>query len=112
MPQTAKAKIENEKDKTVNNENKKFSDVVRQAAPTSASHQQPQQQRLSEPQPEAEEELLTTLDILPIKAIGRGCIALPGGRFSTLLKLDGVDMKLMSQAEKNSLVYRLADLFN
>lgn len=54
----------------------------------------------------------TTSEVMPVKAIGRGCVALTGGAFSALLKIDGRDMKLMSFQEKNGNVRRLSNLFN
>ncbi|OJV93785.1 MAG: hypothetical protein BGO39_15565 [Chloroflexi bacterium 54-19] len=54
----------------------------------------------------------TTTEVLPVKGVGRGCLALRGGAFSALLKVDGRDMKLMSFQEKNGNVRRAAQLFN
>jgi type IV secretory pathway VirB4 component len=59
-----------------------------------------------------ESRLTTTSEVVPIKGIGRGCLALAGGAFSTLLKVDGLDMKLMSFLEKNGNVRRVTQLFN
>ncbi|MBN9392138.1 MAG: hypothetical protein J0I20_29135 [Chloroflexi bacterium] len=60
----------------------------------------------------AENELLTTPDVLPIKGIGRGCLALAGGGFSVVGKLEGQDIKLMSFHEKGGIVRRFGQIFN
>ncbi len=56
--------------------------------------------------------LLTTPEILPVKGIGRGCLALSNGGYSAVARLEGLDMKLMSLQEKNAVVRRLAQMFN
>lgn len=56
--------------------------------------------------------LLTTPEILPIKGIGRGCVALNNGGYSAIGSVEGIDMKLMSFQEKNSVVRRLTQMFN
>lgn len=62
---------------------------------------------------EVESDFFTTPDVLPIRAVGRGGIVeLDGGRYSSLLKVEGLDMRLMSQTEKNGLVRRFASLVN
>src|SRR3954451_22760935 len=60
----------------------------------------------------AENELLTTPDVLPIKGVGRGCLALAGGGFSVIGKLEGQYIKLMSFQEKSSIVRRVGSIFN
>jgi hypothetical protein len=61
---------------------------------------------------EAEAELLTTSDVLPVRGIGRGCLALTGGAFSVIGRLEGQDVRLMSFQEKNSIVRRFGQIFN
>lgn len=97
----------------------KEQEMIEGKASASAGNASPQplpsqliQSKLDEREEEAGEEKLTTPQVLPIKTIGRGCLALTGGKFATLLKLEGLDMKLMSQPEKNGLVRRMSNLFN
>jgi hypothetical protein len=62
--------------------------------------------------PSEENEVLTMPEGLPVRSVGRGCIALEGGRYSTLLKVEALDVKLMSQTERNGFVKRFAGLLN
>jgi hypothetical protein len=56
--------------------------------------------------------ILTTDKVVPVRTISRGCLALTNNQVSTVLKIDGVDSRLMSGLEKQALVQRLAGLFN
>lgn len=55
--------------------------------------------------------IMTTEKIVPIKAIGRGCLSLTGGQVTSIFKVNGLDHRLMSGLEKQAMVKRLAALF-
>ncbi|MBN9390838.1 MAG: hypothetical protein J0I20_22605 [Chloroflexi bacterium] len=74
---------------------------------------EPNSETLEEMKFEASEPgLLTTPEILPIKGIGRGCVALNNGGYTVVGSVEGHDMKLTSFQEKNAVVRRLAQRFN
>jgi hypothetical protein len=80
------------------------------AAPTNQSHSEDQTES-EETTAEEATKITTTDKLVPLKAIGRGCLSLSGGQVTSVFRIDGLDSRLMSGLEKQALVRSMAALF-
>ena len=61
---------------------------------------------------ESTEQRFITPELLPLWGVENNCLALPGGNFAGVIRMQGVNALLMSAIEKRAYVRRMESLFN